>query len=312
MNGTQISLTNLHNSSFSSVIPNLQVVWDSTSLGLLKECPRKYYYQMIAQRSSIGTSHHITFGAHFHAALWFYHQRRAEGLSFEQAQAATIKHALTISWGWASLDSLKNRENLIRAVFFYLENWKNDPAETYILASGKPAVELTFKFNLGIEAPSGESYMLSGHLDRVVMHGQKLWVIDYKTTGQTLSGKYFERYSPDNQVSLYHLAGKIGFAIPISGVMIDGVQLLVEAARFARAPAYRDEGMIEEWYKELPYWLNQARAFAEAGHWPANDKSCFAYGGCPFRNVCMLNPQMRGKYLLANYEKHVWNPAENR
>ena len=31
------------NSSFSTEIPNLQLAWDSTSLGLLKECPRKYY-----------------------------------------------------------------------------------------------------------------------------------------------------------------------------------------------------------------------------------------------------------------------------
>jgi hypothetical protein len=46
-----------------------QVAWDSTSLGLLKECPRKYYYEIICGWRPKATSVHLVFGQLYHAGL---------------------------------------------------------------------------------------------------------------------------------------------------------------------------------------------------------------------------------------------------
>jgi hypothetical protein len=50
----------------------LQFAWDSTSLGYLKECPRKYYYTMIEGWRGRGESVHLRFGQEYHAALEHY------------------------------------------------------------------------------------------------------------------------------------------------------------------------------------------------------------------------------------------------
>lgn len=180
------------------------------------------------------------------------------------------------------------------------------------LDNGRAAVELSFKISLGLTAPSGEAFVLAGHLDRLVEFGGAKWIIDYKTTKTTLSEHYFAQFSPNNQITLYTAAGQVAFNTPTKGVLIDGIQVLVGAARFARAPAYRHESVVEEWMNELPYWLGRANAYATAGVWPMNDKACGNYGGCPFQRVCQMAPKMRLSFLTTNYAHKVWNPLENR
>lgn len=47
----------------------VQYAWDSTSLGWLKECPRKYQYHMLEGWSGRGESIHLEFGILYHGAL---------------------------------------------------------------------------------------------------------------------------------------------------------------------------------------------------------------------------------------------------
>jgi hypothetical protein len=57
----------------------LQWAWDSTSLALLKECPRKYHYVMVEGWRAKGESVHLRFGGLYHSALEQYDKLRAEG-----------------------------------------------------------------------------------------------------------------------------------------------------------------------------------------------------------------------------------------
>ena len=45
----------------------VQWAWDSTSLGWLKECPRKYQYHMIEQWRGRGESIHLEYGILYHS-----------------------------------------------------------------------------------------------------------------------------------------------------------------------------------------------------------------------------------------------------
>lgn len=49
-----------------------QLAWDSTSLGVLKECPRKYQYELIYGWRGKNESVHLTFGLLYHAGLEAY------------------------------------------------------------------------------------------------------------------------------------------------------------------------------------------------------------------------------------------------
>jgi uncharacterized protein YoaH (UPF0181 family) len=248
----------------------------------------------------------------------------------------------------------KNKGTLVSLVVDYLDHFDPDPAETYIKSDGTPAVELSFRFELdwGPEAghqvtheSTGEPwvpqlepgsvnyinldgtgvkttiydqpYLLCGHLDRVVSFNDQLLVMDRKTTTTTLSGYYFNQYEPNNQMTLYTLAGKIIMGAPIRGVIIDGAQILLEKPNaFARGFTYRTEDQLEEWLVDLRVLLENAERYAENDYWPMNDSSCDKFGGCRYRDICSKSPSVRERFLAADFEKldenARWNPMKPR
>lgn len=300
----------------------IQLVWDSTSLDWLKTCPRKYKYSMIDGWRAKAESPNLTFGILYHSSLEHYDRYRAEGQDHESALRGAVLWALIESKDWKSDDTAKNRENLVRSVVWYLEEFKDNGVETVILANGKPAVELTFKMELdygprteysdGAWSEHRGNYILSGHLDRIVKFAGDMYVSDRKTTKSTLGSSYFRQYEPHNQMSPYTVASQVVFGTPVKGIIIDAAQIAVGFTRFARGITLRTKSQLEEWLKDTEHWLRQAEGYAVAGYWPQNDSACMKYGGCPFMGICSRDPSVREKFLESDFEKKHWNPAENR
>lgn len=57
------------NGAFSMKNPLLQIVWDATSLGTFKECPRKYYLQVVRGYTTKQSALALDFGIIFHEGL---------------------------------------------------------------------------------------------------------------------------------------------------------------------------------------------------------------------------------------------------
>lgn len=320
----------------------VQWAWDSTSLGMLKTCPRLYYYIMIEGYQGHGESPHLRFGTEYHGALQNYDILRAQGADHEQALRQTVEDLLISSADFQpDLDTragkYKNRETLLELVVYYLEGHQNDSAKTHILPSGKPAVELSFRFELDFgpqaggyfnpEPPTvykgetleavGQPYTLSGHLDKVVEWSGGLFVKDYKTSVSTLGPYYFAQYDMSNQMTLYTLAGQIVLATPIRGVLIDAAQIKLEDhPSFVRGITYRTKAQLLEWQADLRYWLALQESYATQDHWPMNDTACDKFGGCKFRGVCSRSPQVRKHFLKSDFVKLApedrWNPVKSR
>lgn len=303
----------------------IQFAWDSTSLGLYKECPRKYFYTIIRGFKPKGESVHLTFGIHYHSALEHYDKQRALGADHEEALRSSLRKVMTDAWDtatgapWESDHALKHRNNLIRSVVWYLEEFKDDKAKTIILANGQPAVELSFRFQVDSDL------VLCGHLDRLVEWMDGVYVMDRKTSTTTLSSYYFDQYEPDNQMSLYTLAGRFVYNTPVRGVIIDAAQIAVGFTRFDRGLTYRSESLLEEWLDATRSFVFDAAEMADEYHnrlnssdpfperaFPQNDKSCHKYGGCPFCKICSRSPEVREAFLQTDFEVKPWNPLEVR
>lgn len=300
---------------YSKENPKLQIAWDSTSLGLLKTCPRKYQLTILDHWAVKGEQLHLDFGIYYHAALEEYDKARALGADYEEGVRAAVQKALVISKdfvGTASGDhkkgDIKSRATLIRAVVWYLEHFKDDPCKTIILDNGKPAVELSFKMELPFHTPAGEDYILCGHLDRLAEMMDQVYVLDRKTTGSTISSYYYNQFNPNNQISLYTLASRIILPRSAAGVIIDACQLAVNFARFHRGMVTKTQGQLDDWLEDVGMWLKLAEGFAAAGHWPMNDTACSMYGGCPFQEVCKNDKSIQGNILRSNFEERIWNP----
>jgi len=299
---------------------NVQYAWDSTSLGWFKECPRKYYYHMVRGLIGRGEAVHLEFGILYHGALEHFDKLKFKGASHDEAVHGAVDWTLKATWRdgkpWrasknlAAEDrtSLKCRENLIRTIIWYMDKFKNDPAKTKALPNGEPMVELNFKFEVPFGRTLDRPYVLCGYLDRVVTFQDADFVMDRKTTTQTLSSYYYEQYDPDNQMSFYTVAAQVAFHTPVRGVIVDAAQIAVGFSRFGRSFASRTRDQVDEWIKDTGMWFRQAEIFADKGYWPMNDKSCHKYGGCPFIPVCTKSNVIREKFIESNYDVRAWNP----
>ena len=308
------------NSSFSPILPTLQTTVDSTSLGEFKTCPRKYYYRLVQGWVPRSESVHLTFGLFLHSALEYYDRQRALGLAHEEALRSTTHEVMSTTWNqassrpWWSGHSVKNRLTLVRSVVWYLDHFgKDDPLQTLALANGQPAVELSFQFDSGFQSQvTDEPVFFCGHLDKIATLGSDPYVVDRKTTGSTLSSSYFAQYSPDNQFSMYTLAGHIAYETPVCGIICDAIQVAVNFSRFERQIILRSTDQVDEWLQDSYSWLAQMGRAAKANHWPMNDKACGMYGGCPYRPVCSRPPSARQRWLEADYTRSIWDPAQVR
>jgi len=312
------------NSSFSEKLPKLQIYMDASSLTEFKICPRRYYYRIVLGRQPIAESIHLTFGTLLHKAVEYYHQlrfRSEAAVGHPDALRAVVRWLMQNTWDkelrrpWGTGDKYKNRLTLIRTVVWYLDTHQEDILTTAVLKNGKPAVELPFSIFSGYYASTGEEFSLCGKLDRIAIFqpDKNYYVTDVKTTQGTIGDYYFRKFTPDNQMSIYTIAGALAFGIPVVGVIIDGCQVAIEFSRFERGLVERTQAQLEEWQSDLEYWLMNLNHCAENDNWPRNDSACGLYGGCPYRSVCsQRNPQAAEQVLLGSYREAGWDPLANR
>ncbi len=312
---------------------NVMFAWDSTSLGMLKTCPKLYEYTIIQGWTPKDDSVHLRFGAEFHEAIQDYEIAKAEDQSHTDAIHAAIRNLLIRTHDWevdvsTKAGNYKNPFTLRQLCVDYFDHYSNDPAKTLILENGKPAVELSFKFELpwgpkaGFDHPVCGSdkdipYLLCGHLDRVVTFSDDLFVLDHKTTTTTPSEYFFRGFNPSNQMTLYTLAGQVVLDTKIKGIIVEASQICLDTPnKFIRKPTHRTQDQLDEYVQNLHFWFATAESYAEAGYWPMNDCACTMYGGCKFQEVCSKSPQVREVYLNSDFVKlppeQRWNPLKAR
>ena len=314
----------------------VQFAWDATSISLAETCLRKYYYRNILGWKPNERNTHLKFGGHYADALERYYKHRAFGLFKDEALYEVVLQALIDTWDhrlkdgkpipdtggpWISDRSDKTRENLIRTIVWYVEQFDNEGLEIVKLANGKPAVELSFSFEID------NDIILCGHLDRLVKMGEDYYVMDQKTTGTTIGPYYYEKFNPDTQMSCYTFAGKAIFDMPVKGVIIDAAQIAVGFSRFERGFTFRTQAQLDEWYHDTLYTINLAQEATRKSefpmnrskcgstieHFPMRTSSCRDFGGCEYRKICSLSPEVRNKFLKGDFvQEPRWDPLERR
>jgi hypothetical protein len=85
-------------SPFSNINPNLQTVWDATSLKALMHCPRYYQYNILMGYRPKGESVDLDFGWMFASSVEAYKRAILSGMSKEDAILEALTTALTVSW----------------------------------------------------------------------------------------------------------------------------------------------------------------------------------------------------------------------
>src|SRR5262245_4345757 len=168
-----------------------------------------------------------------HDCFHDYELLRADGIEHDESVFHVIRELLYRTEDWHPEHKYKNKEFLIRTVIRKLDKYQHDPAKTIKLANGKPAAEVSFRFELDY-GPMGtqQPYVLCGYLDRFVDYNDEIFFEDYKSSTTTPSEWYWNQFHPHNQMSLYTIACKVVFQTNIKGGIIHSAQLMMDDTRF--------------------------------------------------------------------------------
>lgn len=295
----------------------IQFGWDQTSIKLAEECLYKYKLRMIEGWRPRSGNVHFFFGGIYASCLEHFHKFRASGMSHDDALNEVVSEALYKTWAyddegqslgpWVSDHNTKTRENLVRTIIWYFEQFKEDPCETVILSNGVAACEYSFQL------PVDNGVVFSGHIDRLVNYSDKVYVQDQKTTGSTITPRYFSNYNPDTQVLMYSFAGRAIFHLPVKGMIIDAAQIAVGFTRFERGFIFTDDASLDEWYDDSMNTILRVQQATRDNYFPKNRSSCHKFAGCEFREVCNKSPHVRQQFLKADFEQgQRWDPLEAR
>lgn len=302
------------NSSFDE--QGRQFAWDASSLKLADECLAKYNFKMIEGWQHRGRNVHLEFGSHFATAMEHYYKWRAFGDTSEESLAKVVLEALINTWErdetgigkpveW--IHASKTRENLIRTIIWYVDQFENETITVVHLSDGRPAVEYSFSL------PVDNGLVFTGHIDRLVEYSGETYAMDQKTTGSTISANFFSSFSPDHQMSMYTFAGQMIYGSLVKGVIIDGAQIAVGFTRFERGFTFRTTAQLSEWYEDALGVAAKARKAVEDNRFPRNPTACGNYGGCEFRAVCSRSPDVRPNFLAADFVRgERWDPLKRR
>ena len=298
----------MENTSFKN---GVQFAWDSTSIGLWKTCPRKYYYSIVLGYEPRIMAPPLAFGIAIHKVLETWHKLLAAGTDKHTALIETVKLAGLLGEKLPPGDTARTKETLVRSVVWYLDQFWNDKAITILQTNGKPVVE--YNFQLPFMDYQGQEVFICGHLDRMVKWQGQVYVSDYKTTKYSLDHKFFSQFKPGTQMPLYltacHIISETFADLPSAhGVIIDGMQLGVNFTRYARQIIPFSLEEINEYILDLKYWITKAMDACKANYFPQNTESCQKYSGCQYLEICSKPPARRDLFLNGNFIKRIWDP----
>ena len=291
--------------------PPFPAVLDSSLIAAFRSCPRKAELEYFQHWKSSSPSVHLVAGAAYAAGLEaarnaFY----VEGKPPDESVSIGLG-ALLHSYGAfeCPADSAKSAERTAGALEFYFSAYPlgSDRAIPITLPSGKRGIEFSFNEPLDIAHPeSGEPLLYSGRLDMLCeFEGMRLGEDD-KTTSQ-LGASWPRQWDLRSQFTAY-VWGASRAGIKLDGFLIRGVSILKTKYDTLQAITYRPQWQIDRWYEQLLRDVRRMIVCWEEGYFDFNlDHACTEYGGCSFRQVCLMNDP--AALLTAQFERRRWDPV---
>lgn len=289
--------------------PPFPSVWDSSMLATLRSCPHKFALSYLQHWKPKTESHHLRAGAAFAKGLEvvrraFYEQQQSPQDSLEAGIGALLEHYGDFS---PPDDSPKTAARMAGALEFYFAKWPlgSDPAVPASLG-GRLGIEFSFATPLPINHPeTGEPLMYCGRADMVADFAGGRYIEDDKTASQ-LGASWSRQWDLRSQFTGYAWAARAA-GIAVQGVLVRGISILKTKYDCAEAVSYRPEWQVDRWLDQTVRDITRAQKCWEEGYWDWSlDHACTEYGGCAFRQICLM--QDPTPFLELNFERRHWDP----
>jgi hypothetical protein len=256
-----------------------RVFINSSSAEIINTCLRKAQYSLQRNLRIEGESDALTFGTAIHAALAaFYNGQR----DLEYIQKIFEHEAKPLAHLDNDKRSIANGKKILER---YVATYENDPWTVYYDDKG-PFIERSF------ELPLTSEVSVHGTIDCILKNTEtgELVVCDHKTT--SVVSDLINRAKPNLQFSIYAwAANKLG--IPVSRVMVNGIQVAKTKSDFVRVLTERTEEDFQEMEMALLDAVRRYKFASFMNIFPQNSASCSNWGGCQYRDICSLDAGFR-------------------
>lgn len=202
---------------------------------------------------------------------------------------------------WVPTDKVKDRYQAVRVVVWFAEEFKDSHLEL-VSVGDKPLTEFHWQ-------KPWNGAVACGNVDGVFKLGDSLFVVDYKTTRQSLSKAYFSQYDPHPQVDFYNVFKEAiaeGLGLKIEGVLIQAIALTQGGVKFGVGIFRQSVAKRREAVMELAFWRTLMGYMAKLNYFPRNTSACYR---CQFKKVCSAEPAARRTILAENFIQAWWNPV---
>ncbi len=321
--------------------PPFPEVIDSSLIAAFRSCPQKAFLEFFLHWKSQEPSVHLIAGAAYAKGLEvarkaFFAGELQTPYKEEELNEKTGQKELKIKWkieqgdpvpeqdaiamGVSACfaaygdfqcpdDSAKSPGRTAGALEYYFEQYpmSTDLAIPMTLPGGKKGIEFSFIEPLDALHPeTGQPLLYSGRMDMLVTLERMALGEDDKTTSQ-LGASWPRQWDLRSQFTSYVWgAGRAG--IKLDGFLVRGVSILKTKYDTLQAITYRPQWQIDRWYSQLLADVRRMVECWESGFWDYNlDHACAEYGGCPFRQVCLMKET--DQILEQRFQRRRWDPV---
>lgn len=290
---------------------------DSHSIKLLKECPRKFFYEIVL--GFVTTEKYVVF---------------AWGTSYHK-----FRETLERSYGLgpdapASFDNAKAMDACLAAVNAGLGYWRKHGADQeigskfgfmtaerlvssfkvaykhWVLEKQRKQIEVIAveqAFNVALRDGS----RTSGRFDQLVRWNGALWGRDFKTTSKD-SAWYARQLEPNDQFTRYTLSGSKLAGEQVQGILVELLYNGNPTKNDKKGPTIielttsRTQAQLDEFEREQAVINRVLQVYRETDTWPMHEGTC-PY--CQFHSVCTRASEAD---MMGQLEQHfVVRPWDN-
>lgn len=319
---------------------------DNTSLEILQSCPRAFQYNRLNKKIAAYSKPGLDFGSAIHQALeWRYKNCRnnTPTLIDEEQQSEVLQKYFNDNPPRDEEDrrTLNHANEIIRR---YNQKYRLEPFNILIDDKGTPLVELSFALPLckvnKITAQAEEwngrpeslrnefeiGIIFTGKTDLPVSWDGQVIIIDHKTSSMFFGPQRFiEEQKVSNQYLGYCWAFQTATKIKVGGFCTNGIPTKLPPAK----PKQGLDGWWNEWFiRDITYlalypnclemWKQDAISLIENMFWHFKRQSfpqwgkfvrtCSAYGGCAYKDVCFDPNQNEGLLDSEVFVENTWSP----
>ena len=281
--------------------------YDNHMLDLVRQCPRKFFYQMVLHKVRSGSaSIPLEYGLAVHKIK----EDVDNKMDVEEAIQNSVDKFSTVE---SMSDSKRTCNSLSTLMEAYFEHYKFNKF--------KP-----IGAEMGFELPLNSEHTYMGRLDCVgEMPGvEGKYLMDTKTSSSPTNFIL----KPNNQFAGYVWAGKQLYG-QVNGLIVDliGVYKNKPARRkdgngwlansapsdvfFRYNTSYEDWELVL-WKEEVLHTIEFIDRCTEKATWPRYTNACNAYfTECPYKQLCLATVDEQATLLNSDiFEERIWNPIE--